>query len=535
MTTPSAQAANGSATAGRGPGDDIDALDSVTLSPRQLNCVNLILNGTLAPLEGFMTRADREGVENDCRLDNGAPFPAPLSLSIDTSRAARTRAGTRIALRDGEGLAVAVLDCDDVWPERNGSILLGGKIRSVAPIFQPFFASLRPAPGALRQRLQRLGYERIIAADTGQIINRNDHAHILDVAESLSAAILLNPAIGVPNAEDRDQARLIKSHLAALGHFPADRTELAVLAADFEYAGPREILLHALMRRNLGATHFTSKAADIEAMHTDPAAAVFLDAIGIGMVPWPKRVFLPASGRFVGLPEVGAGEETLTDDQLLSAPVELLRGLERVTFPEVGAVLEDYASEKPHPGLTIFFTGLSGSGKSTIAKIVVAQLAEQTAQPITLFDGDIVRRKFSADLGFSKTDRDTNIRRIGAAAAEITAAGGITVCCAIAPYEETRHAVREMIEAHGTMIEVYIDTPLEVCERRDPKGLYKKARKGLIEHFTGVDDPYEDPVDPELRVHTVEETPAESAGKVLSFLASSGLSGLNGVVTDQAR
>ena len=166
---------------------------------------------------------------------------------------------------------------------------------------------------------------------------------------------------------------------------------------------------------------------------------------------------------------------------------------------------------------------------------MVAQLAEQTAQPITLFDGDIVRRKFSADLGFSKADRDTNIRRIGAAAAEITATGGITVCCAIAPYEQTRHAVREMIEAHGTMIEVYVDTPLDVCERRDPKGLYKKARKGLIEHFTGVDDPYENPVDPELRVHTVRETPAESAEKVLRFIAASGHSGLNGVVTDQIR
>jgi len=512
--------------------DGIDALESLTLSSSQLNSVALILNGTLAPLEGFMTRADRESVKNDYRLANGARFPQPLSLSTNAAVAERLMPGARVALRDGEGLAVAVLDCEDVWPDDGGGCLLGGAVSPVAPIFQPFFGDLRPSPGALRKKLESRGFEQVIAADSGALINRDDRAHIVGLAESLDAAILLNPAIGVPNAEDRHQARQIKCHLAALRHFPGERTELAMLASEFGNAGTRGMLLQALMRRNLGATHFTMKGVNDAAVYADDGADAFLDDIGIIMLPWPKRVFLPASRRFVDQADAGADEETVADEQLLGAAAEQIRVLDGLTFPETAAVLEDYASKKPYRGLTIFFTGLSGSGKSTIAKIVVARLAERTAQPITLFDGDIVRRRFSADLGFSKADRDTNIRRIGAAAAEITAAGGITVCCAIAPYEETRRAVREMIEAHGAMIEVHVDTPLDVCERRDPKGLYKKARRGLIEHFTGVDDPYEDPVDPELRVHTVQETPSQSADSVLTFIAASGHSGLNWCVNN---
>lgn len=533
MTRPAVPVADRSAAAFPGAIDDeIDALDAVRLSPRQLNCVDLILDGTLAPLAGFMNRADRASVQKDCRLANGARFPVPLSLSVGAAGAERLAPGTRVALRDGEGLAVAVLDCDDVWPGESGCYFLGGAVKPAAPIFQPFFDVLRPSPKALRKKIESRGFERVIAADPGDLINRDDHAHIVGLAESLDAAILLNPAVGVPNAEDRRQARQIKCHLAALRHFPQNRTEFAMLAVDFENAGSRSVLLHALMRRNLGATHFTMKSADDAALRGDTTAGAFLDAIGIAMIPWPKRVFLPASGRFVGRSDANTDEETVADGQLLAATAEQIRSLDGMTFPEVFAVLQDYASEKPYRGLTIFFTGLSGSGKSTIAKIVVARLAERTAQPITLFDGDIVRQRFSADLGFSKADRDTNIRRIGAAAADITAAGGITVCCAIAPYEQTRRAVREMIEAHGAMIEIHVDTPLEVCERRDPKGLYKKARKGLIEHFTGVDDPYEEPVDPELRVHTVREIPSQSADKVLAFLAASGHSGLNGAVNN---
>lgn len=515
------------------------SLDSVALSPIQLAELALILNGAFQPLQGYMAEADYDSVLRALRLANGRCFPLPVALDLDMTTARTMETGKRIALRDGEGVAFAVLTVENVWrkdtaresqilgvdddTDRRGSYYVGGKVEGIRLPAHPFFAQLRPTPAALQQRIQERGFNRVLGVESAGAIHRHEHEIVTAAAAELDAAILLNPAIGTPDPDNQAQVVMIKCLLAVLPYFPPRTTLLALLDYPARKAGLREFLMQAILRKRCGATHFIMRDITQRMIDSDARLQSCLGEIEMEAVAWPERS-LSSTGRGIA----GAPRAERTDKQF--DPVQLVENLRRgedlpegYTFPQVATVLEAHYRPLKRSGFTLFFTGLSGSGKSTIAKIVQARVAERDPRPVTLLDGDIVRRKFSKGLGFSKQDRDTNVRRIGAAAADITKGGGIAICCPIAPYAETRKAVRGMIEPHGAMIEIHVATPIDVCERRDPKGLYKKAREGRIQNFTGVDDPYEQPVSPDVRIDASEGSPDCAANLVIAYMEENNL------------
>jgi sulfate adenylyltransferase len=301
--------------------------------------------------------------------------------------------------------------------------------------------------------------------------------------------------------------------------------------------GPREALWHAIIRKNHGLTHFivgrdhagpgkNSQGKDFY----DPYAAQDLvrqyqDEIGIEMVDFKQMVYVQEKAQYFPVDEVPEGS-TVLDISGTELRRRLREGLEIpdwFSFPDVVAELRRTSPPRAKQGFTVFFTGLSGSGKSTIANALMVKLMEMGGRPVTLLDGDVVRKHLSSELGFSKEHRDINIKRIGYVASEITKNGGIAICAPIAPYTATRRAVREMIEQYGAFIEVHVATSIEACERRDRKGLYKLAREGKIKEFTGISDPYEVPENPELRVETENVDVDTCAHQVILKLEAMGL------------
>ena len=514
-------------------------LESIVLTPPQLADVALILNGTYDPLRGFMNQADYEAVLENLRLTDGSLFPLPVTLDVDLTTARSMETGKRINLRDGEGVVFAVLTVEDVWRKNirreaqhlgvideergRGSCYLGGRIEALRQPAHPFFVSLRPSPSALSKHIQKRAFDRVLGVECGSVILKQQYKAIVQAAAELDAAILLQPAIGIPDPGNLEQVVTIKSLLAVLPRFPPRGTLLALLEYPLRNAGLREFLMHAMLRRRYGATHFMMKGATQNVIEKQARLLQSIDELGIEVVRWPD----PAAATDGGASSGYSADPVV---HIRREQAELMRRVrsgemlsEADAFPEVAELLNAHYRPGKRRGFTLFFTGLSGSGKSTIAKIVHARVAERDPRPVTLFDGDIVRKHFSKGLGFSRQDRDTNVRRIGAAAADVTKSGGIAICCPIAPYADTREAVRVMIQPHGAMIEIHVATPLKVCERRDPKGLYKKARQGQIQNFTGVDDPYEAPQHPDVRLDASAGTPDEAAAQVMAHLEAVGL------------
>jgi sulfate adenylyltransferase len=303
--------------------------------------------------------------------------------------------------------------------------------------------------------------------------------------------------------------------------------------------GPREAVWHGLIRRNHGATHFIvgrdhagpGKNSDGKDFY-DPYAAQELfreheAEIGVEMVDFKHMVYVQEKAQYVPRNEVAEGD-TVLDISGTELRRRLREGLEIpawFSFPEVVSELRRTSPPRSKQGFTVFFTGLSGSGKSTIANALMVKLMELGGRPVTLLDGDVVRKHLSNELGFSREHREINIRRIGYVASEITKNGGIAICAPIAPYTKNRAEARAMVEQYGVFLEVHVATPLEECERRDRKGLYKLAREGKIKEFTGISDPYETPAEPELRVDTLSVTPDDCAQSVMLKLESLGLIG----------
>jgi sulfate adenylyltransferase len=197
--------------------------------------------------------------------------------------------------------------------------------------------------------------------------------------------------------------------------------------------------------------------------------------------------------------------------------------------PEVAHLLADTYLPRHHQGVCIWFTGLSGSGKSTTAEMLTWLLLDH-GRRVTVLDGDVVRTHLSKGLGFSKTDRDINVRRIGFVASELVSHGGVVICAVVSPYRAARNDVRNMV-GNDNFVEVYVNTPLEVCELRDVKGFYAKARRGQLKGFTGIDDPYELPDHPEIILDTVSYTPQENARFILDYLVKRGH--IENTITDQ--
>ena len=534
------------------------------LGVRQVCDLELLLNGGFAPLAGFMGRRDYESVCSRMRLASGALFPIPVVLDVPEEMASRLTRGTPLALRDPEGLLLAALTVDEVWkPDRRAEVVavygtddsahpgvahllertepfyVAGELRGVRLPHHYDFTHLRATPVQLRSEFARFGWRKVIAFQTRNPMHRAHFEVTLRAAREAEANLLVHPVVGLTKPGDLDHYLRVRCYEALLHRYPPDTVRLALLPLAMRMAGPREALWHALIRRNFGCTHLivgrdhAGPGARPDATpFYDPYAAQELvraheDDLGITMVPSRNMVFVEEMDTYMPEDEVPDGRRVLS----LSG-TELRRLLSEgrdipswFTFPEVAAELRRSHPPRREQGFTVFFTGLPGAGKSTIANVLRSRFMETGGRPVTLLDGDIVRKHLSSELGFSKKDRDINIRRIGFVASEITKNGGIALCAPIAPYDSVRKEVRAMIEPHGGFILVHADAPLAVCEERDRKGLYAKARAGLITDFTGVSDPYEPPPDAQVVLKTGELTQEEAAQQVLLHLEREGYIG----------
>jgi sulfate adenylyltransferase len=530
------------------------------LTPRQLCDLELLLNGGFSPLDGFMTPRDYEPVRDAMRLADGTLWPMPITLDVPEALARSLKPGATLALRDAEGVMLAALHVEDAWqPDRDaeaqavfGTIdrehpgvaaldrahpwYVGGRLDGIQLPVHYDFRALRLTPAGLRDEFTRLGWRRIVAFQTRNPLHRAHQTLTLRAASQADANLLIHPVVGMTKPGDVDHYTRVRCYQAVLPSYPKGAVALALLPLAMRMGGPREALWHAIIRKNYGCTHLIV-GRDHAGPGKDSSGKPFygpLDAqelvrahereLGVEMVPFRNVVYVEDRDEYVPEDEVPAGVRTLD-----ISGTELRRRLNDgrelpawFTFAEVAKELQRTQPPRARQGFTILFTGLSGSGKSTIANVLLVKFLETGGRPVTLLDGDLVRRHLSSELGFSKEHRDINIRRIGYVASEITKNGGIAICAPIAPYDEVRKDVRRMIEPVGGFVLVHLSTPLEVCEGRDRKGLYAKARAGIVKQFTGISDPYEPPQDAEVVLDTADLSPEEAAQEVILHLVREG-------------
>ena len=534
---------------------------SVTLTQRQLCDLELLMCGAFTPLTGFMDQKSYDEVLEHSRLPDASVWPMPITLDISNALAEDISAGGRLALRDSEGFMLAVLTVNDIWsPDRDREsecvyatgdrahpgvaylkeqtqpVYVGGTVEGIELPTHYDFEDLRHTPQDLRRLFQKLGWRKVVGYHTTRPMHRLAREITLTAAKRSEAHILLHPVVGIGQPRDLGRFARVKCYQALQGYYPHGLTALSLLPLATRMAGPREAVWHAIIRRNYGCTHFivgsdhASPPDEGRGSFYPPYAAqeqlaLCESRIGIRMVPFRRMAYSPSRARFVDADESNAAHEPTESlsDELLATRLSQGEDIPAwFTYPEVLNALRGVYPPRHRMGITLFFTGLSGSGKSTLARIMYGKFIEDGKRPTTLLDGDVVRRNLSSELGFSKQHRDLNVRRIGFVASEITKNGGVAICAPIAPYTSTRRAVRELIEEHGAMIEIHVATPLEVCEQRDRKGLYAKARKGVIPEFTGISDPYEAPEHPQLRIDTSGRSPVEAAQEIFLYLLREG-------------
>lgn len=516
-------------------------MPSWDLTLRQACDLELLMNGGFSPLTGFLGETDYDGVVEEMRLASGALWPIPVTLDVSEKFAASVAPGSRIALRDAEGVILAVITVSDKWtPDKTreavkvfgaddlahpavnylhnvaGPVYLGGRVEGLQAPVHYDFKSRRDTPNELRSHFRKLGWDKIVAFQTRNPLHRAHQELTFRAAREAQANLLIHPVVGMTKPGDVDHFTRVRCYEAVQDKYPHSTTAMSLLNLAMRMAGPREAVWHGLIRKNHGVTHFivgrdhagpgkNSEGRDFYGPYD--AQELFKrheEEIGVKMVDFKHMVYVQERAQYFPANEIPEGG-TVLDISGTELRRRLREGLdipEWFSFPEVVAQLRKTSPARDKQGFTVFFTGLSGSGKSTIANALMVKLMEMGGRPVTLLDGDVVRKHLSSELGFSKEHRDINIRRIGYVASEITKNGGIAICAPIAPYQATRRAVREMIEAYGAFIEVHVATPVEECERRDRKGLYKLAREGKIKEFTGISDPYEAPTKAELVLDT---------------------------------
>jgi sulfate adenylyltransferase len=531
------------------------------LTPRQLCDLELLMNGGFAPLDGFLRRADYERVVKEMRLADGSLWPIPVTLDVSREFAAKLKTGTRIALRDAEGVPLALLTVEDIWEpdlrleargvfgtedethpgvayllRTSNPIYIGGRIEAIELPTHYDFRQLRLTPQEVRDQFKQRGWTRVVAFQTRNPMHRAHLELTHRAAKQVGAKLLLNPVVGMTKPGDIDHYTRVRCYEHLIDHYPEHSAMLALLPLAMRMGGPREAVWHAIIRKNHGCTHLIV-GRDHAGPGKDSRGKPFYgpydaqellkkyqDEIGIQMVPFQMMVYVKERGGYAPEDEIKPGE-TVMNISGTELRERLQKGQEIpewFSYPEVVAELRKTHPPRNRQGFTVFFTGLSGSGKSTIANALMVKLLEIGGRPVTMLDGDLVRKHLSSELGFSKEHRDINIRRIGYVASEITKNGGIAICAPIAPYAATRRDVRQMIEPLGGFFEVHVSTPLEVCERRDRKGLYAKARAGILKEFTGISDPYEAPEKPELTLDAGQGTVEEEAERVMKLIKTAG-------------
>jgi len=536
-------------------------LPDIILNDRQLCDLELLATGVFSPLQGFMNRSDYESVLDRMRLQNNLLWPVPVCLDINETMARSLESGQSIALRDPEGFLLAVMHVEDVWRvDRNkealavygtddpnhpgvdyllhvsGDFYVGGQLEVISLPLHFDFQQLRQTPKEIRSIYKKLGWKRVVGFQTRQPIHRPQFEMTLHAMRETKANLLIMPVSGMTKPGDFDHYTRVRCYRKVTHHYPPDSYLLNLLPLAMRMAGPREAVLHTIIAKNYGCTHFVvghghavpGRSSDGTKYYPDDEprklATDLSQEIGVTIVPFEEMVYLPFEDeyRFVNQVQEGAESISLSGTDIRKRVIAGKKIPSWATFDDVANELRKAYPPPRKQGFTIFMTGLSGAGKSTIAKVLYSRFLEIGERPVTLLDGDIVRMNLSSELKFSKEHRDINVRRIGFVASEITKNRGIAICAPIAPYEKTRSEIRKTIEAYGGFIEVHVATPIEECEKRDRKGMYAKARAGIIKGFTGIDDPYETPETAEVRINTTSLTPGEAAQEILLFLGQKG-------------
>ena len=531
------------------------------LGEAQLCDIELILNGAFSPLEGFVTHQEYQGIIENMRLPSGLLWPIPVTLDVKPEFVEQISEGETIALRDQEGVIIATMEIQDIWTPDKAveaaavfgtenvahpginyllnhahEVYIGGKLRGVEPHTHYDFKLLRDSPSELRGLFRKLGWRKVVAFQTRNPMHRAHQELTFRAARENEANLLIHPVVGMTKPGDVNHFTRVRCYEHILKRYPEQTTTLSILNLAMRMAGPKEALWHGIIRKNFGCTHFIvgrdhagpGKTPDDEPFYPPYEAqelfSKYEEELDITMVPFQQMVYVEDKAQYLPVNETTPDMRirTITGTEFRRRLWEGLDIPEWYSFPEVVDELRKIYPSRHEQGFTVFFTGLSSAGKSTIANALLVKLLENGNRRVTLLDGDLVRKNLSSELGFSKEHRDLNILRIGFVAAEVTKNGGVAICAPIAPYRATRRMVRETIEAGGGFIEVYVSTPLELCERRDRKGLYAKARAGVIQGVTGIDDPYEEPENPEVVIDTETLSPELAAHRILVKLESMG-------------
>jgi sulfate adenylyltransferase len=541
-----------------------EALDlaGIDLNARQLCDLELLLNRGFYPLTGYLDRRNYESVLASMRLTDGTVWPMPICLDLPEAKAKQLAEGQRVALNDQEGFLLAILTVTDVWRpdkkveaesvygtadrsshpgvmhlyDRAGEYYVGGTLEGVTLPIHYDFKHLRLSPSETVRIFTMNGWRRVLGFHTNEYLHCAHREMVLEAAREASAAIFLQPVADLSHPGDLDYYTQIRCYQAFTEKFPPNMIQLGLTPFASRKAGPREALWQAITRKNFGCSHFM-----VAEDHADPLGgnggqtffyplgeaqdlvAAYSSETGIAMVPQRDMGYHKGLQKYVLLEQVEEGEvENISSKELRRRLIHGEHIPSWFSYPEVVEQLSRSFPPRSKQGFTIFMTGLSGSGKSTIAKVLLVKFMEMWDRPVTLLDGDIVRRNLSSELNFSREHRNLNVTRIGFVASEITKNGGIALCAPIAPYEESRQANRDLISRYGGYIEVHVATPLEVCEQRDRKGLYAKARSGRMKGVTGVTDPYNPPVNPELTIDTTNMTPMEAVQEIMLYLQKQG-------------
>jgi sulfate adenylyltransferase len=531
-------------------------LPSVQLSSRSLCDIELLATGAFSPLDRFMSKADYDRVLEEMRLADGTLFPIPITLPV----AAPPKPGTTVALRSPNNELIAIMLVEEVfeWSHTSEALQVFGTTDARHPLVAEMgswgkfyisgplevldlprrydFPQLRRTPMEVRRCLQKLGCANVVAFQTRNPIHRAHEELTKRAADRIGGALLIHPVVGLTKPGDVDHYTRVRAYKVLVDrYYDSNRTLLSLLPLAMRMGGPREAIWHAIIRRNYGANHFIvgrDHAGPGQDSNGRPfygpyeAQELLLehqDEVGVKAVPFNEMVFLPDEDRYEESSRVpnGARVASISGTQVR---VDFLGNGKPLpswfTRPEIAAILSEVSPPKHEHGFCVWFTGLSGAGKSTIAEILAVFLMQYGRQ-VTVLDGDVVRTHLSKGLGFSKEDRDVNIRRIGFVAAEIVRHRGVVLCAAVSPYRATRSECRSMV-GENQFIEIFVNTPLDVCEQRDAKGMYAKARRGEIKDFTGIDDPYEEPANAELILTTTDCSAEDNAQRILRFLIDKG-------------
>lgn len=541
--------------------DSVQELASLTLNQRQLCDLELLLNGGFAPLQGFMCKADYDSVVSSMRLQDGTLWPMPIMLDVERSFAGSLQGGDVIALRDPEGLLLATMSIQDIWEadknqeaeqvfgtqddahpgvsylfHHTNDMYIGGIVTKIALPYHYDFNHLRFSPAELKRKFVEMGWQKVVAFQTRNPMHRAHQELTIRAAEQTGANLLIHPVVGMTKPGDIEYYLRVRCYEHVIKTYQANTAFLSLLPLAMRMGGPREAVWHALIRKNYGCTHFivgrdhAGPGKNKQGVNFyDPYAAQELalanqKEMGIEIIPFQEMVYSHQQGRYFPVHDFPKDEKpaSISGTELrdrLNTNQDIPAWF---SYPAVIDELRKAYPPKHKQGFTVFLTGLPSSGKSTLANALALKLREITERQITLLDGDVIRTHLSKGLGFSQEDREINITRVGFVAREITRHGGIAICALVAPFAQARNKVREMVAEVGGYIEVFVSTPLSVCEVRDRKGLYKKAREGIVKQFTGVSDPYEEPVEPEAMIDTADKNPDEVIAQLMQVIKQLG-------------